>query len=42
MSTGKSGLGIVQKVAVRSCASLCDDMKTLSTNPAVNGYFFEL
>ena len=43
---GLSGSVMVQKVAVRSrvrvWASPCDDWKTLSANPAVNGYLFRI
>ena len=31
-----------RKAWVRGCASPCDDFKTLSVNPAVNGYFLRI
>ena len=36
------GIASRRKAGVRGWASPCDNWKTLSVNPVVNGYFFEL
>ena len=45
-SSGQSSSAIVQKVAIshefRGSALPCGDWKTLSVNPAVNGYLFRI